>query len=334
MRFVWDTAQHPVTDQMAYWTDVVCQAFTPLVPERRSDHLANSAQQTGLYGYVRSERLAATNTAEIASCTQELSHGRREVKCAPSEEVFVNLQLEGTCLGEQDGAQCVVPAGGFAVFDTTRPYKLEFIESSEGHPWRVLSFRIPRDQLMPLVRLDAQITARTVSGGSGVGAVAATMMQTLWKAHGSLDEVSRLALDHACSQVVASSLGSGVIDSENPDRAAIDDALRTAVRHYILANISHGVVQAAAAARHVGVSVRKLHQLFNGVGTSFGAEVRELRLTHAARDLVDSDRSSSIADIAARWGFCDGSHLTRAFKQRYGCAPRDYRAQHIEQVAR
>ncbi len=35
----------------------------------------------------------------------------------------------------------------------------------------------------------------------------------------------------------------------------------------------------------------------------------------------------SLTESASRWGFCDLSHLNRAFKARHGCLPSQYRTQ-------
>lgn len=46
----------------------------------------------------------------------------------------------------------------------------------------------------------------------------------------------------------------------------------------------------------------------------------------AARDLLDprlADRT--VAELAARNGFKDASHFTRAFTKRYGQSPREHR---------
>lgn len=325
MKQVWDTADRSPEDQLGYWADVVCQAFTPLSPARNRVHLQRSAVSAGLFGWVRSARLAAINSAEIASCTQRLTHGMQEVSRAPSEEVFVNLQISGRCLGEQDERQCVVTPGTFAVFDTTRPYVLEFEESSSGEPWHVLSFRVPRDQLMRLMPPEATFSSITFDASVGSGAVAATLMRALWEAHEEIDAATRLALDQSCTQVIASALGAYTPSPESPGRAAIDAALRAAVVRFALDRIPQGQVQANDAASYVGVSVRKLHQLFETTGTTFGRFVRDARLQLVVRHLEDAEDASSIAEVAARCGFYDGPHLTRLFRERYGCAPSEYR---------
>lgn len=327
MEQYWDTAAHPVGDQLSYWADVVCQAFTPLAPARTREHLTRSNAPAGLYGWVRSARLANTNSAEIASCTQRLTHGATEVRRSPSEEIFVNLQLAGTCRGEQDGRQCLVRPGSFALFDTTRPYVLEFAESTGGEPWRVLSFRIPRDQLLRLLPAPAAVTARPVSGATGSGAVAAAMMTSLWDTHAELSAASRLALDHACSQVLATALGA-FEPRRTPGRAGADAALRATIGRYVIERLRFGPVPAEAAAAHAGVSVRKLHQLYAETGATYGAFVRETRLREVARALTDPADARSIAEIAASWGFCDGPHLNRLFRQHFSCTPTAYRFVH------
>jgi AraC-like DNA-binding protein len=291
VELIWDTADHPVSEQMAYWADVVCQAFTPLAPARTRAHLARSRISDGVFGWVRSARLASTNSAEIASCTQGITHGALEVRRAPSEEIFVNLQLAGSCRGEQDGLQCVVTPGTFALFDTTRPYTLDFEESDRGEPWRVLSFRVPREQLVRLLPAGSSFSARTLDGLTGPGAVAATMMQSLWQSHDELTAPSRLALDHACSQVLATALGAFELPEDDPGRAGRDEALRAAIARFVVERLPYGAVPAQDAAAHVGVSVRKLHQLFAATDATFGAFVREVRLGEVARALSDPSRA-------------------------------------------
>jgi AraC-like DNA-binding protein len=323
MELTWSTEGLAPKDQFAYWTDVVCQACAPLAPVRTRQHLAHSRWGEGLTGWVRAVRLADSTPTEVASCTQRLIHGPAEVRRGRDEQIFVNLQLNGTGRGEQDGRRCVVPPGSFAVFDTTRPYVLEFDEAPDGAPWRVLSFKIPRDQVLPLIPQPELRTARTIDAGSGAGAVAADMMTSLWRSWAQLSAAARLALDHACTEVIATALGA--FEKDVAGRSSVDDALRASIARFVHERLPHGQVQAVEAARHVGISVRKLHQLYDGCDTTFGATVRDLRLQRAARQLEKRDADLTVTDVANRWGFCDASHFHRVFKAKYGMSPMAYR---------
>jgi AraC-like DNA-binding protein len=326
----WNTADHPLDDQLSYWADVVCEAFTPLAPARTQQHLARSRLTHGMEGWVRSVPLTSTNCAEIASCTQRLTHGNAEVRRSPADVVFVNLQLDGSCRGEQDGRQCVVVPGTFALFDTTRPYRLEFEESGAGEPWRVLSFRVPRAQITRFLPEGSAFTGMTVDGHHGPGLVAATMMTSLWDAQDRITAPSRQALDRAYSQVLATALGA----FERPDdvgRAGMDAALRVTVARFVAERLPLGAVRVENAAAHIGVSVRKLHQLYAETGTSFATLVRGMRLYEVARELADPTVSAPITDIAVRWGFYDGAHLSKVFRHHYDCTPTEYRERERKQ---
>ncbi|SDF90690.1 hypothetical protein [Pseudonocardia oroxyli] len=110
----------------------------------------------GVAGWVRSRRVFDVNCAEIGTVGQLNIHGPREVGRTSEETVFVNLQLSGSCVGSQGGRTCYVPAGSFALFDATRPFRLDHAED-----WPSLSFRVPRERLMGLVRRPDDVTART-----------------------------------------------------------------------------------------------------------------------------------------------------------------------------
>lgn len=116
----WTTGDRPEREQFSYWREVICEAFTPLATQRTSVHRAAGPRPRGITSWVRSRMLTSTNTAEVSSETQLISHGDSEVRRTDSHQVFVNLQLDGHCIGMQDGRRCIVPAGGFALFDTTR----------------------------------------------------------------------------------------------------------------------------------------------------------------------------------------------------------------------
>ncbi|WP_285472065.1 AraC family transcriptional regulator [Actinoplanes sp. NBRC 101535] len=80
----------------------------------------------------------------------------------------------------------------------------------------------------------------------------------------------------------------------------------------------------ATLAADLHVSTRTLHRAFAAEGEPVMAYIRRQRLVRAGQDLADPDGRLTVAEIAARWQFSDSGHLSRAFKQRYGCTPTDY----------
>lgn len=81
---------------------------------------------------------------------------------------------------------------------------------------------------------------------------------------------------------------------------------------------------AIAAAHHI--STRHLHRLFHDQGVTVGAWIRAQRLEGCRRDLADPAlASTSIHEIAVRWGFSHPAAFSRAFRSAHGLPPRDYR---------
>jgi AraC-like DNA-binding protein len=74
------------------------------------------------------------------------------------------------------------------------------------------------------------------------------------------------------------------------------------------------------------MSVRLLHKMFAAAGRSFGDTLRELRLEHGRKCLAGMARRVTILEIALESGYGNLSCFSRAFRQRYGLSPSEYRA--------
>ncbi len=75
------------------------------------------------------------------------------------------------------------------------------------------------------------------------------------------------------------------------------------------------------------ISTGHLYTIFSSEGETVSAWIRERRLAHVRRDLVDpvpADRP--VSAIAAHWGLTDAAHFSRVFKAEYGQSPSAYRA--------
>lgn len=321
----WTTTDLAVPEQFSYWREVICEAFTPLAVERSGSRRGRTPDELGIASWVRSSVLSATNCAEIMSGTQLITHGPNEVRRTRSDNVFVNLQLRGSCLGTQGGRRCVVPAGSFALFDTTSEYRLDFLGDDATQEWHVLSFRVPRAQLVPLLVDPHSFTAVTHNAKvAGAANLVASTMTAVWQNIEQLDYDARDSTDMAFSTILASAMGENVAQPE-ASRAEIDKALRASIVRYLSVAVAQNRITAEDVASRFAISVRKLHQLFEGSELSFGRTVALLRVEGCARELTSASGGLSLAAIASRWGFADQSHLSRAFRAHFGCTPSEYR---------
>ncbi|MCM3846143.1 helix-turn-helix domain-containing protein [Pseudonocardia sp. DR1-2] len=313
----WSTRDRPVREQHAYWREVVCDAFTPLVPLPHPR--AGDWASQGVAGWVRSRRVADVNCAEIATVGQVNLHGTREVARTAEATVFVNLQLAGSCVGSQGGRTCHVPAGSFALFDATRPFRLDY-----AGDWRSLSFRVPRDRLMSLVARPDDVTATTVDGSRALGAVVAGTMRSVWDAVEDLGDAEARAVSSGFTTLLATACGA-TDEARGAGRRTLAASLYTSVCTHLQDNLRNGDLAAARVAAHFGVSVRTLHNVFRDSEHTYAQTVTKLRVDACARDLADPACRESLTALAARWGFFDLSHLNRAFRTHRGHRPADLR---------
>jgi AraC family transcriptional regulator, positive regulator of tynA and feaB len=96
-------------------------------------------------------------------------------------------------------------------------------------------------------------------------------------------------------------------------------ALAEAAKRWADERLADRGLTPAALAREFNVSVRTLQRAFAATGAGVAAYIRDRRLERARRDVAAG--GLSVTEIAARWHFADGSHLTRAYKRRYGHPP-------------
>lgn len=116
----------------------------------------------------------------------------------------------------------------------------------------------------------------------------------------------------------------GALHGEEPqpaapvDLKATDAAVRKALSH-MTQNVA-APLSVQELARRAGVSRRSLERRFEtDINQKPGEAYLALRLAQAWLLLVRTDQT--IAEIAASTGFCDASHLGRAFRRRHGVTP-------------
>ncbi|MFJ9829654.1 helix-turn-helix domain-containing protein [Streptomyces sp. NPDC101160] len=242
------------------------------------------------------------------------------------EQYQLGLIHSGRASFSQLRNDCSVSAGDLVFWDTSRPSDAEI--PVQARRMELLMLQLPRHALPLADRNADRLLASRIPADQGTAAVLATFLRSL-EAHAA----------QCASQRELGRLGSIAVDllaAGLAQRLDAEEELPAEVRTQALLRHVHTFVDdhlgdpdltpATIAARH-NISLRTLHQLFQGTGETVQARIRRRRLERCRADLGrPGPLGHPIAVIAARWGFSGPTVFSRSFREAYGMSPTEFRA--------
>ena len=292
----------------------VSESFVPLqVSTAGPDHFR---------GIIRGASVDEVHVNEVRATSHVVERTPELIARSDRSYFKLSLMLAGTGLLIQDDREAVLQAGDLAVYDTDRPYSLVFDDD-----FRTMVVMFPKHLISLPSDMIGQLTAVRISGQGGLGGMVVPYLTQL---AGNLDQLAGTTgarLAHSALDLVTTvftrELG---LDGVSADPHC---ALVQRIRSHIDRNLASTDLGPASIASAHFISTRHLHGLFQEQGVTVSTWIRTRRLEQCRRDLLDpmlADRP--VAAIAARWGFVDAAHFSRAFKSAFGISPSEYRAAH------
>lgn len=114
-----------------------------------------------------------------------------------------------------------------------------------------------------------------------------------------------------------------------PERSKYEERLEEtleAARTIMRANLARHDFGIEEVAREVAIGKRQLQRMFRDTRSpGFRAELTEVRMKEAARLL--SLESNSVTEVSEEVGYRQPMHFAKAFRRRFKCSPREWRAQ-------
>lgn len=258
------------------------------------------------------------NIGDVLACTRSRRRVAREAR-AHAKGMW--LVMQGTCTVERaDGKEFVLRPGDLAILHSS-----EVWEKAMSPDYREIFVFMPDAYVASVVGGTIDPAAPLVAAKSGLGALLAESVESLNRYRRVLpeDEV-KLVVDNSLRLVAAVFGGAAEQESGRP---VAREVLRRRVLDWLEAHLSEPQLTPAIVAAHFGFSVRYLHGLFDGTGSSFGATLLGLRLRESRGLLADvNQRDKTVREIAFSCGFNDAAHFSRAFRAQFGMTPRDARA--------
>ncbi|GAA3072749.1 hypothetical protein GCM10010464_41020 [Pseudonocardia yunnanensis] len=214
-------------------------------------------------------------------------------------------------------------AGGTGVLTEARS-RYERISSAETQR---MSLRFSRE-LLPLRTTEiTEACARSVDPAAPAMQMLSGYLGRLFEIADELTERQRLDAGQATIDLLAMVLRD--VTPSVPGGDGPDDVLLEMMRSHVCEHLADPHLRVEELARRHHVSVSRMYTLFERIGTTPGAYLREQRLLAAQIMLSDPKYARlGTSDIADAVGFVDRRTFERGFRRQYGTTPAGWRRQH------
>lgn len=297
-------------DEWANGLRGICGNFNPHARDSRKSVLG-SARRIDVCGM------------EFAHISNDLDYVRRDrddIRRDARENLFLILQIEGTCGVDQAGQQSVLEVGECILLDSTRPTTFFFDGRFSNH----LSVHLPRQIMYADSKVDFDI-ARKLSASDPMtlmlGALIAKIMSTPETDSGA---------PHLRELVFSATRQAFISSGSRTETTASLHESATKRLHMVDVLIDRHLTEEKLSARwlatRLGISIRTLQQDFQGMGMTCTTVIRDKRLRYAhekIRQIREHKGGGTIADVAYSAGFNDISYFNRSFRQLFDCSPTD-----------
>ena len=313
MQTIFSTAGMPPKDRFRHWRNVCNDRIVPM-EQLRLDNEAFEAKIDGArVGGLAFTKFSFRNL-RASTTPRTLRHENHR-----TDHLFVSMVMSGTVRSDQNDRSSTDRAGDFAVRDTNTTWTIEHSGHSE-----VLAIAIPRERLEDVLGPARIFAGLTVDGHLPATTLARSFLSNL------LREGDRLP-PHSAERMVG--IGIDLIVACLAERLAREaprpmhgTLVIQRAKAFIEANLGDPTLDPPLLAIAVGVSLRRLQELFHEHGQYISDWIWQRRLEAAATRLADPGCTHlSIGALAYSCGFANQSHFARRFKARYGIAPSEHR---------
>jgi len=297
--------------RLALWQDIVCDVYVGLD--------CTSPLGSAFRGTVTRAPLGRAACSEVSSREQRVYRTPSRISRSHEEYFLIALGKHGIGGVVQDGRETVIHPGEFAIYDTTRPYKLQFDDA-----FTQTILQVPRDMLHRRITGTEALTAISFGSDRALSKLAHDFVYQLCQSADQIDAEQASHLSEQAVDLIAMALAERL--PAQPLASTHRAAMRYRLKAHIRAHLADPDLSLSETAAALGITTRYVNDLLSDEQTSFQRHVLTQRLAQCARDLASPMLAHrQVGEIAFAWGFNDLSHFGRVFREHYGASPREWR---------
>ncbi|QBF31476.1 helix-turn-helix domain-containing protein [Thalassococcus sp. S3] len=308
----YDTNDVPPGDRLAYWRESVCASYVQLGCE---------VEKTPEFrGVIEIAKHNVLSISRVSGQQHRVRRRNRDIRSATESYFLLSLQTSNVSSVSQFGKTAVLRPGDMALYASTAPYTLQltddFSQTVVQLPASKLLERLPNAELLTACRIDGQ---------AGIGKLVGENVLAFADHINSPNAMLQALVQDTLIDLIATGVaahGSHKLELSSPEQHVM---LRA--KSFIRANLNDPNLDRNRVALDVGMSVRRLNDIFSKQDESISAFIRRMRLERVSADLSDPRYAQqTISEIAFRHGFSNSQNFSTTFRNHFGESPRSYRA--------
>ncbi|WP_158817513.1 helix-turn-helix domain-containing protein [Methylocapsa sp. S129] len=306
------TANIPVREKFAYWHDVVCDNLVDLEYKLVGDR--------GFEAAFHGTPVSDLHLCRIQASPHSAERSKAGISRSANATLVFNFVLSGSMVAEQDGGVAQLRAGDGALCDAERPYRLHSDEAFD-----LACIRVPRQLIASRNDLPQRLLACNFSDRSELAPMVFAYLSRLVDSALKLGDSARIRVAQNFTELLAAMVAE-LAESGQPPLSEYRSLALIRVKATVERSLRNPNATSATIAEELKLSQRYINQLLEAEGTSLSRYMWSRRLKSCAAQLRNPAlRGRSVSQIAMENGFNDLSHFSKAFRNRFGVPPREYR---------
>ena len=312
MQATYATNDIPLHSRRQCWQDIVSKAYFSLdlrFPGGRDFH-----------GSLGVWSLGSLSISRNISNGLLYKRNERHLQSEREECFLITVPELAEIRFEQDGKDVRCRPGAFLIERSHLPY-----EFSHDDPTALWVLKIPSVVLRARISRPERLATLQFDASRSVGALFVETLRLVGERVAEMDDAGRSIMGKHLVELLAMA-----IESDERVLVGHSSSVRNGHLHrceqFIRAHLDDIRLTPQMVADGCGISLRYLHQIFEGEGITVCAHIRNQRLLMCDALLRDPNCRKSISEIAYQWGFADQAQFSRNYRGRFGCTPSEARA--------
>ena len=313
------TDHSDAVDKNKVWSQMISETYFPLSVE--------CGNPKDFKGHLKSWGLGVLGLSEMNCDSVMYRRNKSHFEEEKENSLLITIPHIADVHFHQAARQTSCGPGGFLVEQGDMPY--EFSHAQRNRLWVL---KVPTASVQSRIGPTERLSALTFDATSGIGSYFVGAVRNTIE---SIDVINNAAREMA---------GQHLLDllclSMRSDERILDSSVSTIraahlqrAEQFIRDNLANPNLGPLVVAESCGISLRYLQGLFAENECSVAGYIRDKRLTRCHETLEMLHDTSTMAQIAHRWGFYDHAQFCKHYRNRFGCTPTDTRKKRRLQVA-